>query len=209
MNIQSIPTCVSISPDRLAFDQQGTVVRSLSGSGLFRSCTLHVQGDDATDIRLNSTCTFTWSEFGGEIPLGALSLFLYPARMHEYRFDFSFTVRRSDGLLRQYEFSESVIDRVGIFLLAVAPFLSEGSYAESFEAVNRLAVSHLLSCMQRDGFFSAEGRDRAVAAKVDAAEVLKKTVAARRKELEDLKKAGIITEAEFAAEVKKLEGAGK
>ena len=63
--------------------------------------------------------------------------------------------------------------------------------------------------MQRDGFFSAEGRDKAAAAKADVVEAAKKTVAARRKELENLKKAGIIDEAEFAAEMKKLEGAGK
>ena len=51
-----------------------------------------------------------------------------------------------------------------------------------------------------------ESSDR-TQAKAD--DVVRHLIDSKRKELENLKKAGIIDEAEFAAEVKKLEGAGK
>ena len=85
----------------------------------------------------------------------------------------------------------------------------ETSEAPVILEMQRNVVLQCLEKMQQDGFFSSEGRDKAAAAKADVVEAAKKTVAARRKELEDLKKAGIIDEAEFAAEVKKLEGTGK
>ena len=80
-------------------------------------------------------------------------------------------------------------------------------------------VAAELAAMEKDGRIKigakVEGDDvlsQPVASEEERArtlEIAKKTVVARRKELEDLKKAGIIDEAEFAAEMKKLEGAGK
>ena len=204
LNIQSIPTCVSISPDRLAFDQQEYVLRYLKEANVFSSCLPYAKGDECSDIRLSSACTFTWSEFESEIPIGAFTLFLFPARMHEYRFSFTFAARRRDGLFRQYEFAETVVDRLGVFVLFVAPFLSEGSYAKSFESVNRLAVGNLLVQMQKDGFFDPPPKQA-----VSAPSGSNAVSSDRLKELESLKAAGVISEEEYRREVERLKNVGK
>ena len=141
--------------------------------------------------------------------LCALSIGLCPTHMATYHCPLEFSVEDGCGRSALYAFDEKIDLWGGWFALAVKPFCDEVSFKEVFEAVNRKTLDSLFVKMQQDGFFSAEGRDKAAAAKADAVETLKKNAAARRKELEDLKKAGIIDEAEFAAEVKKLEGAGK
>lgn len=119
------------------------------------------------------------------------------------------TVTDGRGRESAYVFNEDVGEWGGILLLFVKLFKEETSHEEVFVAMNRKVMSNLFVKMQQDGFFSSEGRDKAAAEKTGVVEVVKKTVAARCKELEDLKKTGIITEAEFASEVKKLEGAWK
>ena len=178
-------------------------------SGLFGVCRVHDQDASVTDgILLDVKCVHA-PETMWDAPLVVFTLGIYPARQEGCRFLFTIDVRDGTGRMRQYRFQETLKSRLGVLTLLAMPFAGDTSFQGVYGDMNRKVMSHLFLRMQKDGFFSDEGRDKAVAAKADAAEVLKKNAAARRKELEDLKKAGIIDEAEFAAEVKKLEGAGK
>ena len=199
-------------PDVLKSCYRSDMLDAMRGSECFSSCLIDVPLDQTDDsLVIKATCRF--SKVESNIPLGALlidlTLTTFPVLIREYFFDFQFDVVGLDGVLRQYQFKESLRERFGLLVLLTSPFFENCSHDEALTAMNRKVVNNLLVKMQKDGFFSAEGRDKAAVAKADAVETLKKNAAARRKELEDLKKAGIIDEAEYAAEVKKLEGEGK
>ena len=198
----------NIRKDTAIAMQKDIMVEAVQESGLFASC---LEGEavlsSENDLSVVAKCEYD-EDISGAFLTG-LTLMAGPFAC-EYFFNFVFTVRDGRQETRQYRFMETVVERVGIPLLFIAPFTDcSSSHEETFIAMHRKVMNNLFVKMQQDGFFSAEGRDKAAAAKADAAEVLKKNAAARRKELEDLKKAGIIDEAEYAAEVKKLEGAGK
>ena len=178
-------------------------------SGLFGSCRVHDQDASSSDgILLDVKCAHA-PETMWDAPLVVFTLGIYPARQEGCRFLFTIDVCDDTGRQRQYRFQETLKSRLGVLTLLAMPFAGDASFQGVYGDMNRKVMNHLFVRMQKDGFFSAEGRDKAAAAKADVVEAAKKTVAARRKELEDLKKAEIINEVEFAAEVKKLEGAGK
>ena len=194
----------------IATQQKGAIFDAVGGSGRFILC----REDDSRvlskeDVRVKVTCNYdyagdTLGQMGTVFTLG-----LAPGTHLNHEFSFAVLVVNGQGLEREYRFKETIRERgglLGVFAMSSPEY--GGSYESVFEDVHRKIMNHVLVKMQQDGFFSAEVRDDAAAAKVDAAETLKKNAAARRKELEDLKKAGIIDETEYAAEVKKLEGAG-
>ena len=187
--------------------QKDLLFEFLNESGLFESCRVDASNQDAGMV-IDLKCSYAKATLGEQV-LSLFTLGIYPARWYAYDFSFAFEVSDAQGRSRQYRMKETLVERQGPTLIFVLPFAGDASHDGALTAMYRKIVNHLLVKMQQDGFFSAEGRDKAAAAKADAAEVLKKNAAARRKELEDLKKAGIINEVEFAAEVKKLEGAGK
>ena len=182
-------------------------------SELFAECREdldQIPAEDEIRIQFNSECEYNQHEDGSGQTAVVFSLGLYPAVCFERTFRYAVIVNNGLGLTRKYRFAEIIRDRRGLLCAcALVAGCESSSYENTFVALNRKVMNNLFVKMQQDGFFSSEGRDKAAAAKADAAETLKKNAAARHKELEDLKKAGIITEAEFAAEVKKLEGAGK
>ena len=186
--------------------QQNAYADVLQESGLFESC-VGEAGIGDVDVTIRATSSYV-QDLDGAILTG-LSLMTIPFAT-EHRFTLAFDVSDRSGKMKQYRFKETVVERFGLLLIFALPTVdgAGASYDEAFTAMYRNAMRAVLVKMRKDGFFSMA--ERAKAAEKDAvAETLKKTVAARRKELEDLKKAGIIDEAEFAAEVKKLEGAGK
>ena len=189
--------------------QKNYVLTGLSESGLFSSVAekdFDFGGNDTISVRLTSNLVHT--EYGGAGVLMLFTLFLCPVETANYECSFVFDVTNAFGENSQYRFQETIGYKVGFLNVFGLLADASASYDDVFAAMHRKIVNNLFVKMQKDGFFSAEARDKA-AAKADVVEVAKKTVAARRKELEDLKNAGIIDEMEFAAEVKKLEGAGK
>ena len=137
-----------------------------------------------------------------------LSLCLLPLRM-EFRFEYHFTVTDWRGKTASYAFADSKVSWSGPLVVFAMPFYESIEFEELYRDVQTAALGHLAIAMRRDGFFVAPERIGSGATKTNVNDASHRTVAARRKELEDLKKAGIIDEAEYAAEVKKLEGAGK
>lgn len=121
---------------------------------------------------------------------------------HSYVHDI--TVRDWKGLERQYHFSDEWREHVcSPILLLFMPFC-ETSHDAIYERVVGNIYNNLLLDMRKDGFFSGDIREETRSdMRVEKDE---KKAAERRKDLEDLRKAGIIGEAEFAAEMKKLEG---
>ena len=189
--------------------QRSAIFDALNESGLFAFC----REDDARalseeDVRIKVTCNYDYSEgFSGVLAI--FSLGLVPGTFLSHEFSFAVLAVNGQGLEREYRFKETIDEKGGTLGILVMWSLGCGSAQEPvFVDMHRKIMNHALVKMQHDGFFSAEARDKA-AAKAKVVEPVKKTVAGRRKELEDLKKAGIIDEAEYAAEVKKLEGAGK
>ena len=195
--------------DELVEPLRAAVFETAQDSGLFSGC------KRVDDVRLSpdDVCISVVCDFSDEAHFlsGMISIFtlmLWPGNFEDYFFSFEIDVTRPCGLERQYRFKEVIRGRAGILALVGSLFM-DAAPRDIFAAMNRKVMNSLFVKMQQDGFFSSEDRDKAAAAKADAVETAKKTVAARRKDLEDLKNAGIIDEAEFAAEVKKLEGAGK
>ena len=189
--------------------QRSAIFDALNESGLFAFC----REDDARalseeDVRIKVTCNYDYSEgFSGVLAI--FSLGLVPGTFLSHEFSFAVLAVNGQGLEREYRFKETIDEKGGTLGILVMWSLGCGSAQEPvFVDMHRKIMNHALVKMQQDGFFSAEARDKA-AAKAKVVETVKKTVAGRRKELEDLKKAGIIDEAEYAAEMKKLEGAGK
>ena len=195
--------------DELVEPLRAAVFETTQDSGLFSGCK---RIDDVQlspdDVCISVACNFSKETNFLSGLISIFTLMLWPGNFEDYYFGFEINVVRSGGLERQYRFKEVIRGRAGVLALVGGAFV-DAVPSDVFAAMNRKIVNQLLVKMQQDGFFSAEGRDKAAAAKADVVEAAKKTVAARRKELEDLKKAGIIDEAEYAAEVKKLEGAGK
>ena len=192
--------------DALAKDLD-KIENQLRECGAFSSCLVDGGGLIADDqVRIVVDCNVEY-EMSLEGVLCAVSLGLFPGR-DDMRYTYVFSVRDNTGREAQYQFTGTVRAWIGFL---VFPFMGacETSTSPVVEKLQRYFVAQLIVKMQRDGFFSAEGRDKAATAKADAVETLKKNAAARRKELEDLKKAGIIDETEYAAEVQKLGGTGK
>ena len=189
---------------------KGDMIAAMQDSGLFSHCSTADGASTDDAVKVTVECTYTNGEVTGlNAFLAVFSLGIYPAAHWNYNFNFKITVSNPVCDVHEYWFQETIQERGGLSMIFAMPFVSNASREDLFSAMNRKITNNLLVKMQKDGFFSAEGRDKAAAAKADVVEAAKKTVAARRKELEDLMKAGIIDEAEFAAEVKKLEGAGK
>lgn len=91
-------------------------------------------------------------------------------------------------------------------------FDSEKSKHDCWKKTYAYAISATLAKLESSGRIrSGQGKttDKTPPSHAKADDVVRHLLDSKRKELEDLKKAGIITEAEFAAEVKRLEGAGK
>lgn len=186
--------------------QQNAYADVMQESGLFEPC-IGEAGLGDVDVTIRATCSYV-QDLGGAILTG-LSLMTIPFAT-EHRFTLAFDVSDRSGKMKQYRFKETVVERFGLLLIfALSTVDGAGaSYDEAFTVMYSNAMRAVLVKMRQDGFFSTAKREKA--AEMDAvAETLKKTVAARRKELEDLKKAGIIDETEYAAEVKKLEGTEK
>ena len=191
--------------------QKDAFAEAIQGCALFAECrrveSLAVSGVDVVGIEIMTDFSYDLDFLTEALTIFTLSLF--PGNLIDYYFKFEINVTDGWGLQRQYRFKETIKERFGLLCLFAMPSLEyNGSHVDVFAAMNRKVMNNLFVKMQQDGFFSAEARDKA-AAKAKVVETVKKTVAGRRKELEDLKKAGIIDEAEYAAEVKKLEGAGK
>ena len=140
--------------------------------------------------------------------VSGLTLCLMPLRM-EFRFEYHFTVTDWRGKTASYTFADSKVSWSGLLVVFAMPFYESIEFQELYRDVQTAALGHLAIAMRRDGFFVAPERIETVAPKTNGADASHRTIAARRKELEDLKKAGIIDEVEFAAEVKQLEGVGK
>ena len=198
------------SASTIATQQKTAIFDALNELGVFSFC----REDDARplsggDVRIKVTGAY---DYAGDT-LGFLGTFLTfglaPGTYLNHEFSFAVLAVNGQGLEREYRFKETIKERGGLLGVFAMPSLAHGgAYEPVFVDMHHKIMNHALVKMQQDGFFSAEARDKAVA-KANVVETVKKTVAARRKELEDLKKAGIIDEAEYAAEVKKLEGAGK
>ena len=195
-------------------ERQREVVSTLiEESDLFAECQDDAgrmpKGDEVL-IQVNCEYEYNHTEDARGQMAVTFSLGLYPGVCFEGTFRYVIAVTSGLGLTCKYRFAEIIRDRRGLLCAcALVAGCESSSYEDTFVALNRKVMNNLFAKMQQDGFFSAEGLDKAAAAKADVVEAAKKTVAARRKELEDLKKAGIIDETEYAAEVKKLEGAGK
>lgn len=186
--------------------QKSELFAAIQDSELFSS----VMEDDGRellghDVRIQIRRTVNKELAGPACLFTIFTIGLCPSILDEYHFGIRVAVTDGRGKESAYVFNEDVGEWGGILLLFVKPFKEGSSHEEVFAAMHRKIMNNLFVRMQRDGFFSSEGRDKAAAAKTDVVEAAKKTVAARRKELEDLKKAGIIDEVEFAAEMKKLE----
>ena len=180
--------------------QKDVMVEAVQESGLFASC-LEGEAISPSEGGLTVVAKCEYDEDLSGAFLTGLTLMTGPFAC-EYFFNFVFTVRDGRQEVRQYRFMETVVERVGWPLLFIAPFTGcSSSHEETFFAMHRKVMNNLFLRMQRDGFFSSEGRDEVAAAKADVVETAKKTVAARRKELEDLKKAGVITEDEYRKEI--------
>lgn len=181
---------------------KSAIVREVQESRLFSSCIDTFDCEKtADDVYMTAICDFTKTEDVLQKLSGVFTLSFYPAVLWNYYFSYTITVKSAYGQMRQYHFDEVIRDRGGMSLLLALPFETDANYEEVFAAMNRKVMNNLFVKMQQDGFFSAEGRDKAAAAKADVVEAAKKTVAARRKELEDLKKAGVITEDEYRKEI--------
>ena len=195
----------------IATKHREEVFDAVNASGLFAFCReddSRALADGCVRIKVVCGCDYVHDTLGF---LGTFFTFgLAPGTHLNHEFTFVIHAVNGKGFEREYRFKETIRNRGGLLCLFAMPFLEHGGAQEPvFADMHRKIMNNLFVKMQQDGFFSAEGRDKAAAAKADAVETLKKNAAARRKELEDLKKAGIIDEAEYAAEVKKLEGAGK
>lgn len=91
-------------------------------------------------------------------------------------------------------------------------FDSVKSKHECWKKTYAYAISAALAKLESSGRSRSaqnEPADKTTPPQAKADDVVRRLLDSKRKELEDLKKAGIITEAEYAAEVRKLEGAGK
>ena len=91
-------------------------------------------------------------------------------------------------------------------------FDSEKSKQDCWKKTYAYAISAALAKLESSGRIrSGQGKttDKTSPLHAKADDVVRHLLDSKRKELEDLKKAGIIDEAEYAAEVKKLEGTGK
>lgn len=184
--------------------QKNAYEEVLNESGLFKSYA-EVSKLEEADVTINASCNYVQDLTGAF--LTGFSIMTIPFAA-EHRFTLAFDVSDRFGRVKQYRFKETVVEREGLLLLFALPFI-EGvgaSYDEAFTAMFRDVMRAVLVKMCQDGFFSTTEEGADAEAGNGVAEVLKKNVAARRKELEDLKKAGIIDEVDFATETKKLEG---
>ena len=179
--------------------QKDLLFEFLNESGLFESCRVDASNQDA-GIVIDLKCSYAKAALGEQV-LSLFTLGIYPARWYAYDFSFAFEVSDAQGRSRQYRMKETLVERQGPTLIFVLPFAGDASHDGALTAMYRKIVNQLLVKMQQDAFFSAEGRDKAAAVKADVVEAAKKTVAARRKELEDLKTAGVITADEYRKEI--------
>lgn len=178
---------------------------AIQDSGLFSS----VMEDDGRVLSSHEVRIQIWRTINKELagPACFVTIFtlgLCPSSIDKYHFGIRATVSDGCGKESAYVFNEDVGEWGGILLLFVKPFKEESSHEEVFAAMHRKIMNNLFVKMQQDGFFSAEGRDKDAEAKTDIVEAAKKTVDARRKELEALKKAGVIDEAEYREEMERL-----
>lgn len=196
--------------DVLKSRYRSDMLDAIRESECFSSCLIDVSLDSNDDsLAIKATCHFSRVE--GNIPLGALlidfTLTTFPVLIQEYFFDFQFEVVGVDGVLRQYQFKESLRERFGLLVLLTSPFFENCSHEEALTAMNRKVVNNLLVKMQKDGLFSAEARKKALAAKAAVKKPTEPSASAleveRRKNLDSLLKAGVITEDEYRKEIGK------
>ena len=187
--------------------QKDSFMENLQGRDVF-SCCIEGLGVSKTDfdIDIQSECRFSWSENVGQALLTVFTVTLFPGCFHNYYFNYSFTVTRKDGLVRQYRFKKEVVDRFGVLMLFAMPFMDSPSHEGTFNLMNKSVILELLDRMNKDGFFTKAKdslEDRGGVSFPSQSESATGSME-KMKELESLKAAGVISEEDFRSEVERM-----
>ena len=140
----------------MAVLQKDLLFESLSESGLIESCSVDALSQDA-GLVIDLKCSYAQEALGEQV-LSLFTLGIYPARWHAYNFSFSFEVSDAQGRSRQYRMKETLVERQGPTVIFALPFAGDASHDGALTAMYCKVMNNLFVKMQKDGFFSAEGR---------------------------------------------------